>query len=360
MKKTLIWILTALMLFGVLAGCSTTKEEPAPAEEPVQETAQETTEEAAPAEVETPEQALEEIAEARDVDFVAGIVPSTDIAILVQMMDYLKENLSTQGIEFELSAAMFENTKYIELIENYVTMGADIIVMVPMDTSAIQDAALAAEEAGTHIVYVSSPPSYSEEISGGIYSDYYEVGYLTGEMACAWARQKYPDAASIGIVCTLAESDADSISRTSGIRDAVEADDVCYISYESFNATAADDGYSFAEEAMTAYPDTRVFIMYESDPAIGVDNFVQAYVQSDASLSVGDFGVFAVGYSPSAVELIEASKEDNSCFRGIGCYSALEPGEPVLEVLNAIIGGDELPYWLVETCYTINSFGFEK
>lgn len=354
MKKTLAWILTALMLFAVLAGCSGTK-----GEAPSEPTAEETTQ-AAPVEMETKEEALEEITAASDVEFVAGIVPSTDIAILVQMMDYLKDNLDEQGIDFELSAAMFENTKYIELIENYVTMGADIIVMVPMDTSAIQDAALAAEEAGTHIVYVSSPPSYSEEISGGIYSDYYEVGYLTGEMACAWAKQTYPDAESIGIVCTLAESDADSIARTTGIREAVEADDVCYIAYESFNATAADDGYSFAEEAMTAYPDTRVFIMYESDPAIGVDNFVQAYVQSDPSLSVDDFGVFAVGYSPSAVELIEAAKEGNSSFRGIGCYSALEPGEPVLEVLNAIINGDELPYWLVETCYTINSFGFEK
>ena len=293
-----------------------------------------------------------------DISFVAGIVPSTDVAILVTMMDYLEENLEAEGIEFELSSANFENTTYITLIENYVSMGADIIVMVPMDTSAIQDAVLAAEEAGTHIVFVSSPPDYSDSISGGIYSDYYEVGYLTAQMACAWAKETYPDAESIGICITTAESDTDSISRSNGIRDAIEEDEICYVVYESYNATAADDGYSAAEEAMTAYPDTRVFVMYESDPAIGVDNYVQAYVQSDSSLSIADFGVFAVGYSESAATLIEASADDESSFRGVGCYSALEPGEPVLEVINAIAAGEDLPYWLVEECYTINSFGF--
>ncbi|MGM9613425.1 MAG: hypothetical protein ACI3XZ_07950, partial [Butyricicoccus sp.] len=66
--------------------------------------------------------------EGGEISFVAGILPSTDIEILVTMMDYVKAQCEAKGIEFQLSGAMFENTKYIELIENYVTMGADVII----------------------------------------------------------------------------------------------------------------------------------------------------------------------------------------------------------------------------------------
>lgn len=353
MKKILALLLAACMVFALCACSSGGDTQPAADSQ--------TTEETAPAVVDAAEEAVEEIAAANEtgtVESVAGIVPSTDIAILVQMMDYIKANCEAQGIDFQLAGAMFEVAQYITLLENFVTMGVDVVVMIPMDTNAIMDACLAAEAAGTHVVFVSSPPSYADEISGGIYSDYYEVGHLTAEMACAWAKEKYPDAESIGIACTLAESDADSISRTTGIRDAIEEDPICYMAYEGFNSTAADDGYSFAEEAMTADSDVRVFVMYESDPAIGVDNFIKAYVQSSPDLSIADFGVFAVGYSPNAAALIEESANDESAFRGVGCYSALEPGEPVWEVISAIINGEELPYWLVENCYTINSFGF--
>lgn len=353
MKKILALLLAMCMVFALCACSSAGDSTPAADSQ--------TTEDAAPEEAVDAAAAVETIAaanEAGEVKSVAGIVPSTDIAILVQMMDYVKEQCEAQGIDFQLAGAMFEVAQYITLLENFVTMGVDIVVMIPMDTNAIMDACLAAEAAGTHVVFVSSPPSYADQISGGIYSDYYEVGHLTAEMACAWAKEKYPDAESIGIACTLAESDADSISRTTGIRDAIKEDPVCYMAYEGFNATAADDGYSFAEEAMTADSDIRVFVMYESDPAIGVDNFVKAYVQSSSDLSISDFGVFAVGMSANAAELIEASANDESSFRGVGCYSALEPGEPVWEVVSAIINGDDLPYWLVENCYTINSFGF--
>lgn len=344
MKKALSILLALTMIcsFGLFAGCG---------QEAQENTGDPSTSQSEPSGTQSTDE---------EISFVAGILPSTDIEILVTMMNYLEEQLTARGIEFQLSGAMFENTRYIELIENYVTMGADIIVTIPMDTAAIKDAVLAAEEAGTHVVFVSSPPEYSDSISGGIYSDYYEVGYLAGEMACAWAKQTYPDLEEIPIAITTAESDSDSISRSSGMRDAIEADDKCFVVYESYNTTSADDGYNFAEEVMTVHPETRAFLMYESDPAIGVNNYIQAYLQGNADLSYADFGVFGVGYSGTAAELIEASETDSSSLRGVACYSALEPGEPVMEVINAIIDGKDLPYWLVEECFTVNRFGFDS
>ncbi len=357
MKKLTVLLLVLCMLFSMtmLSACGSSSTTTTTSND--SSTGSETDDTEIEAE---PEDDAADAEEGREVSFVAGIVPSTDVEILVTMMTYLEENLAASGIEFQLSGAMFENTKYIELIENYVTMGADVIIVVPMDTAAIQDAVLAAEAAGTHVVFVSSPPDYSDSISGGIYSDYYAVGYLAGEMACAWAKLAYPDLDEIPVAITTAESDADSISRSNGMRDAIEADEKCYVVYEGYNTTSAADGYDFAQEVMTVYPETRVFVMYESDPAIGVNNYIQAYLQSDSSLSYADFGVFAVGYSSSAAELIEASASDEASVRGVACYSALEPGEPVLEVINAIISGDDLPYWLVEECFTVNGFGFEK
>lgn len=345
MKKALSFLLVCMMICGLLAGCGQSGNQPGQSDAPG-----------------TSQPAADPVQSAGDdaISFVAGILPSTDIEILVTMMDYVKEQCEAKGIEFQLSGAMFENTKYIELIENYVTMGADVIITIPMDTAAIKDAVLAAEAAGTHVVFVSSPPEYGDSISGGIYSDYYEVGYLAGEMACAWAKQAYPDLDQIPIAITTAESDADSISRSSGMREAIEADEKCFVVYESYNTTSADDGYNFAEEVMTVYPETRVFLMYESDPAIGVNNYVQAYLQGHSDLGYADFGVFGVGFSGTAAQLIEASKNNESAVRGVACYSALEPGEPVMEVVNAIIDGKDLPYWLVENCFTVNSFGFEK
>lgn len=347
MKKAISILLACMISCGLFAGCGQSGERPGNSAPPAQDGPAQSTPDGKPS-------------GDGEVSFVAGILPSTDIEILVTMMDHLEKELKAMGIDFQLSGAMFENTKYIELIENYVTMGADIIVTIPMDTAAIKDAVLAAEKAGTHVVFVSSPPEYGDDISGGIYSDYYEVGYLAGEMACAWAKQAYPDLAEIPVAITTAESDADSISRSSGMRDAIEADDKCFVIYEGFNTTSADDGYNFAEEVMTVHPETRAFLMYESDPAVGVNNYVQAYLQGHSDLSCADFGVFGVGFSGTAAQLIESSKNDESAFRGVACYSALEPGEPVMEVVDAIIDGKDLPYWLVEDCFTVNGFGFDK
>lgn len=345
MKKVFSILLACVMLCGLFAGCAQDIGQPTDSTPPTQAGQSANSEQPSGDE---------------DISFVAAILPSTDIEILVTMMDYLEENLKARGIDFQLSGAMFENTKYIELIENYVTMGADVIVTIPMDTAAIKDAVLAAEKAGTHVVFVSSPPEYGDSISGGIYSDYYEVGYLAGEMVCAWAKQTYPDLTEIPVAITTAESDADSISRSSGMRDAIAGDDKCFVVYEGYNTTSADDGYNFAEEVMTVYPETRAFLMYESDPAVGVNNYIQAYLQGNSDLNYADFGVFGVGFSGTAAQFIEASKSDGSAFRGVACYSALEPGEPVMEVVNAIIDGKDLPYWLVENCFTVNGFGFEK
>ena len=290
---------------------------------------------------------------------VGFIVPSTDIEVMNIIADYLEEKLAEQGVSFQVSGAMFDNSQYITLIENYVTMGADIILTVPMDTDAIKDAVLAAEAAGVNVLYIGSEPSYGNEISGGVYSDYYEAGYQAGKMACTWAKESYPDLDSIPIALTVAESDQDSISRTTGMRDAISEDEVCYVSYEYFNATTTDDGYTFAEEALTFDSSIRVFLNYESDPSIGVDNYAQAYIQSDASLSLDDFAIFSVGYTSTCVSLIESSANGESAVRGIIGYSALDPGEPILEVIQSILDGGETPHWLIEECYSINSFGYD-
>lgn len=291
------------------------------------------------------------------ITLAAGIVPSTDVEILVVMMEYIKENLAVKDIDFQYSATMFDVPKYIELIENYVTMGAGIIVVVPMDTSGIESAALAAEEAGTRIVFVSSPPGYGDEISGGIYSDYYEAGYEMGKMGVTWARGKYPDADSIPVALTVGEADADSIARTTGMRDAANEDDLCYIDYEVWNATTVDDGFNFMESALTANAAIRVFLCYESNSAIGADNFLQAYVPANG-LDLADFGIFTVGISEAAVALVEASASDEAALRGIVAYAAAEPGEPVMEVINAILNGEDLPYWLIEDTWNLNGFGY--
>lgn len=347
--KKIVAIILALFLALSMAACNTdgaTASESQPAEASTNTPAENTDVDSAPP---VPE-------ESRIVGFV---IPSTDIEIMNIIANYLEENLTVRGVSFQVSGAMFDNSQYISLIENYVTMGADTILVVPMDTDAVKDAALAAEAAGVNIAYISSPPTYGDDISGGIYSDYYDAGYQAGKMACAWAKENYPELDSIPIALTVAESDKDSISRTTGMRDAIEEDEKCYAAYETYNATTTDNGYTFAEEALTFDNSIRVFLNYESDPSIGVDNYIQAYVQSDSNLSLDDFATFSVGYTTTCVSLIDSAKEGKSVVRGLIGYSALEPGEPILEVIEHILDGGETPYWIVEKCYSINSFGYD-
>lgn len=295
-------------------------------------------------------------AEEEEIDFVGGVVIATDIEILAQLMDSLGEELGEQGIDFQYVSANFDPSVYPSLIENYVTMGADVIVVVPMETSGIKDAAVAAEEAGAHVIYMSSPPDYGEEISGGVYNDQYAAGLMCSEMAASWANENYPDAESIPVAMTYAEGDPDSIARQAGLREGIEEDEICEISYE-FPAenNAVDEGYNFAEEALVFNPDIRVFIVRESNACIGVDNYIRAYVEGHPELSVDDFAVFGVGYGDTVNTMIE---DESSAIRGVVAYTAIDPAAPVMEVINHIAEGGELPYWLAEEAFSVNSFGY--
>ncbi|MGI5970436.1 MAG: sugar ABC transporter substrate-binding protein [Oscillospiraceae bacterium] len=366
MRKTISLLLVFAMLFAFasLYGCEKTPAETAaaPSEVPSAESAATVEPSTAQAETETPSPApAEKMTEiqkmiANGETPVVGIVcPFGGAEIVQQMMKRFADAVEELGCKATIVDANMDMTYALQSIENFVTMKAALIWILIIDVNLIKDACLKAEAQGTHIVYLGTPPDY--EISGCVYSDYKAIGTMVSDMAIQWADVVYGKDApegSIGVATFESYTNTDGANQSNAMRDTILADKRMYITYTENDLGTADAGYTWAQNAMTADANTRIFLCWECTPGIGVDT----YINSIPEYNVSEFGIFGVSVNDAVLDLIEKSKTNESCYRGAVSYGetpGVQPAEVAVAILTESV---ELPYFIKEKLYPHTSFDY--
>ena len=67
----------------------------------------------------------------------------------------------------------------------------------------------------------------------------------------------------------------------------------------------ADQGYTFAEEALIYNPDIRLFIGYTEGVAMGISN----YICGRGDLDPSEYAAFGAGYAEAAAVMIDQAGE---------------------------------------------------
>lgn len=349
MKKLTCLLLTLVMLLSLasLAGCNTTEEADAQTQSPLPVSS-------------SPNDHSADSDIPLDGAFIGTIAPTLESEWLTGMLNSFCEKMEAEGCTTQLISANNDNAQYVNLIENFMTMDASLILVVAQDAESVQDVCQRAMEQGIYVIMLGLYPE-NYEISGGIASDFYLTGWACADMACYWVNQTFPNAGEGEIHAALHLSDgfSDGVKRGQGFKDRLSEEYATEVTYaKSMGDGNIEKGFTLGEEAMLSDPEIRLFVTYDPDPGVGINNYIMQVPDYEPILE--QFGIFVVGSSDAAVELCDASKEGKSVLRGILTYGGEDPGITLHQISVALLTGEhEPPYWIFDPCYTYTHLDYE-
>lgn len=277
--------------------------------------------------------------------------------LYVMIDDALKNMAEDLGYVYASSSMDDDLAKGIQLIENYVQMGAASIVCQLNDPDAGVDICEYCEENGCYLSIVGAVPN--GYISCAVNVDQTIIGTQQYYLASAWVDQQYPDAAdgSIKVAFLGNTVNTDPAIRTYATEDLIKADPRMELVYTNHDARSLDKAFTAIEEAFTMDDGIRLCLTFNSTQAVGCNN----KIMSLPNVNPEEYAVFCCSYNAETLELIEQSKTNASVLRGtIGFGGEAGPWDGYAKALFGLLDGTMAPgtvYW--ERIWAINEVGFE-
>ena len=274
MKKKVLATVLALTLALALAGCSQSPEETTAAAAETTKSAETTAAESEGAETEAEaksEEAASDDAKSSDAEYLVGVnMGSIDQSYYAYLRMGLEE-VRQDDVELYVTYHEWDLTTQIKQIEDFVTMGCDLIVMVAADPDGVLPAMSVAKDAGIPIIEMDCPTNYFPEYSiGQFVSDDYDAGYQCGK-AMAEAMNGEGVVQSYVITSTV-----NSQKRLAGFCDAIAeypGINNVYNATEKFDATTAQ---TIIENMLLAHPETTGLFTSNDKIANAAVNFFKA------------------------------------------------------------------------------------
>lgn len=287
------------------------------------------------------------------------VVASVWQGLTDQLFVLIDENLALIAEEkgYCYSSASMDDdfSKGIQLIENFVQMGAANIVTILPDPSAAIDICRTCEENGCYLSLVGAVPD--GYVSCCVNVDQSTIGTQQAELAKAWVDQQYPDAGpgEIKVAFLGNTMNSDPAVRTYATEDALAADPRFDLVYTNHNSRSLDAAFTAVQEAFTMDPGVRLVLTFNSSQAVGCSNYIMSLPNAELS----EYAVFCCGYNNETLELIEQSKTNDSVLRGTMAFSGAVPWEGYELALFGLLDGRIQPgdvYW--ERIWAIDEVGF--
>lgn len=317
MKRNVViaLILCLAMFASVLAGCAptTTTDETASTEATATEST-EAVEPEAPAE-ETTETPIK-------IGVVFADFGNTAYA---KMGEAMKEEAALYGAEVTLKDTGGDAATLVDVIENFIVAGCDVIV--EQNSSQEVTADINQEALNQGIVLLS----FDEEMDLATVSyvaNNYDLGKMIGTMAGQWINEALGGVAQVGIF--TARSYDFILDRQAGIEDGLKetAPDAEIVIYA--DTVTAEDGVTQAENFLQAYPDINCICGINDSVILG------AYEAFKAAGKVGDtIGLFACDGTDDAI----AAVAENSIHRGTISMSLTDVGRQMIDDAVTIVNG---------------------
>ena len=259
------------------------------------------------------------------------------------------------GYKVEVATAEGDANLQTQQIENFVTMGVDCIMVVPVDNTGLVDAVQKAEDAGVPVV------SFTSELSSAscslVSADEVSTGNAVAELAIAWLDEAYPDAAdgSVETAVLVFSGDAKGVERSNGMVDAIKADPrVKLVKTIECEAVDNETGQTTAENLFTSNPDVKLILTYNSAMGNGVNSYVMS-ANSGITDKAG-MAIFSTDESDEAKANIQASTNNESILRGIISMGGfMDMFNDVDGVIQKLLAGEEVDKLVVGKLFPITA-----
>ena len=342
MKKLLALLLVVAMMLTVFVGCGS---DAASASAPAEETASAPAEEAASAPAEEAAAPAEFVWNGQKE--VWSILPTTSADGLVWINDTMGAIMEAEGFTYVKKDAQGNPANQITFVEDAIAAGnVGALMIAAMSVDMLQDVVGQALEAGIAIAYLGAEPT-NYGISGCVYTAYEITGMWGVKAAEDWAAKREAEGGNVPknadgkyeVACDIYTDIVDGIYRSNGICGTVDASETLVrVSTTTSYAEGYNAAYANTEDILAANPDCHIFIAYEPQLALGMNDAITAHCEMNG-LDLADYCVVACyGEDTTFTDVYTKTLEDPSysAIKGYSTYG--DPAAPYGEELAAQVG----------------------
>ena len=234
---------------------------------------------------------------------------------VVSVGNTMKEVVEGLGASCQVDSCDGDATVQMEQVENYVTMGMDVIIVFAVNGESLTQVCQSAMDEGVTVI------SFANEIPDGYNTfcgseDEEGLGEACAQMASDWIDENFPDAgdAEVNVYLLGSSQTPEASERTSGEKSIANNSKVNLIYEETPDHDNSDEGRKRIENAFSMYPDIDVVIAYNGTTALGVESF---YMSSDCPVEdLSKAAIFTVDETEEIDAKILSSSNNESVLRG--------------------------------------------
>lgn len=231
--------------------------------------------------------------------------------------------------------AQQDNQKQLDIIDDFIVKGVDVVFLNPVDRNGIKPALLALKQAGIPVVNFDTSVADLQYVNSYVASDNVGAGVI-----CAQALNKaFPEGGEIAILDYPANSAC--LDRTEGFLKTINKNFKIVAQFDAQGKPGP--GLEKATDILTAYPNLKAFFCVNDQSGMGAYG---AVVEANAKTLV-----YGVDGAPESKEVIAKVTQ----YAGTAAQSPKKIGEKCAEIAYNILGGK--PY---EKEFFVSTFLIDK
>ena len=249
----------------------------------------------------------------------------------VAMGKAMEAEAKEHGAEFILKDTGNDSSTLVDVIENFISSGCNVIIEQNSDPGVTETVNQEAIDAG---IIILSFDNEMENASASYLASNYDLGYQIGSMCADWANEEFKDKDGACQIGLLNASSYDFIlDRVKGIKAALkEKNPNCEIVIEA-DAVTTTDGLEVAENFLQAYPKLNGVVGINDSVVLG------AYEAFKAADRTGDdVGLFACDGSLEGLEAVA----EGSIHRGTVSLQLNVVGKQMIDDGITLVNGGTL------------------
>lgn len=278
---------------------------------------------------------------------VGFTVQSLGNDFIVAITEGVKAALAEKGVECQVDSADGDVTKQIEQIENYATMGMDMIIVFPINGEGLTATCQKVMEGGTPVF------AFAMEIPDGattqmLSAEEKDMGAMCAQMASDWIDKTFPDAGDgeVNVYMMSSSNSPEAVERCDAQRTLADINSkVNLIEEETEDWNDQSKARTRMENAFLTNPDIDVVIACNGTSAKGIESYVDS--PDSPVQDISKFGIFCVDEDEEIDAKIAASANNESALRGTVSMGSIQ--DTVNDFMNAsepiLTGGTPYPVW---------------
>ena len=295
--------------------------------------------------------------EAKGVDgsLVGFCALDTGNAFVAGLAEDTKSLLEADGAEVQIADASLDSSKQISQIENFAVMGADAIIVIPVDPDSLTDSIKYAQEQGAKVLVMNGD---TKAYDCFMTSDRYEIGKAAAQLAANWIDETFPDAEDGSVEVAIFESrtNPEEANNSDGMH---EITNLC----PKANIVKVVDGIATNQAAQEASstlfqtnPDVKVVLCFNGEGCLGVNE----YAMSSGNVEKSEFATFGADWSDQIAEEIHKSLTDESLYRGSVKFGSDNIPQNAYEIVTKMLTGQPYEKVQLDPIVTVDKTNIDK